>query len=202
MEGLSCCPAAEKRVVLVHGIGHDHQQLSLMAQYLSDHGFEPHAVSLVPSDAVDGLTPLAEQLKEFVNSITPDGGKVHLVGFSMGGLVSRIYMQKFDGWMKLVSMITIATPHHGTIMAFFRNTTGVVEMRPYSKLIRSLNSELGAINRPTMKQIWTPIDHLIVPATSGRLPYGKNVMLLVPGHDRLMESERCHREVLATLQNA
>jgi pimeloyl-ACP methyl ester carboxylesterase len=66
-------------------------------------------------------------------------GQVDLVVHSMGGLAGRYYMLRLGGSERVRRFVTIATPHHGTHMAwlpFFGQS--VKDLRPDSPLIREL----------------------------------------------------------------
>lgn len=210
-------------VVFVHGINHDKHQFDPMARFLETQGIRVEGIDLSPSDGSKGLIVLADQVVDFLRSVVisriiearkgrpvllnapvPDQCRVHLCGFSMGGLVSRIAFQQRGASPYVKSLISLAAPHSGTIMAHLRQAKGVREMRPWSRLLWSLNSSIAedaARNRSThFTQIWTPWDYLIVPPFSGRLPVGRNVMLPVVGHNRLIESTACFAEVLRAIQ--
>jgi triacylglycerol lipase len=188
-------------IILVHGIGNNSGQMEPLAGYLRARGLECHGLSLEPADASEGLDILAQQVDSVVKKYHSESRSVHVVGFSMGGLVSRLATQKYGSWKQLKSLITIATPHHGTIMALFRNVLGVIQMRPWSDLILGLNEEIyqdaawKGSDRPYFKQIWTILDHLIMPPMSGRLPIGTNKFVFVAGHNQLIVNEHVFDEV-------
>lgn len=210
-------------VVLVHGINHDGHQFDPLKQYLEAHGIQVQAINLDPANGSAGLVPLAEQLVDFIRAVVrlrliqaeedlgalasgtiPEECRIHLCGFSMGGLVSRIAFQQHGGSRYVKSLISLAAPHHGTIMAHLRFIKGVREMRPWSSLLRSLNARItqDATRHGFVQftQIWTPWDCLIVPPFSGRLPVGRNLMLPAGGHNRLIESAACFAEVLRAIE--
>lgn len=75
----------------------------------------------------------AAKLAEFVDSLPDDGGDVHLLGHSTGGLDARLFLSPGASLPTTVdvaaaasrvrSVVTIASPHHGTPLALFM--TGV-----------------------------------------------------------------------------
>jgi pimeloyl-ACP methyl ester carboxylesterase len=46
-----------------------------------------------------------------------ENAKVVLIGHSMGGLVSRYYLEKLEGWKKCRALITFGTPYRGAVNA-------------------------------------------------------------------------------------
>src|SRR5271155_2403993 len=83
-----------RRVLLVHGIYNSERAMRRMKQYLEARGWQACAISLRPSDASVSFDAMARQLEAFADSAFPNGEKFDLVAFSMGGLVSRYYIQK------------------------------------------------------------------------------------------------------------
>ena len=75
----------------------------------------------------------AAKLAEFIASLPNDGGDVHLLGHSTGGLDARLFLSPGASLPTTVdvaaaasrvrSVVTIASPHHGTPLALFM--TGV-----------------------------------------------------------------------------
>ena len=67
----------------------------------------------------------ARQLKKFINQHLPQwrdasgakNAKVILISHSMGGLVSRYYLEVLGGWQKCRALITFGTPYRGSINA-------------------------------------------------------------------------------------
>lgn len=56
------------------------------------------------------------QLKEFLDSIPSD--KVNIVSHSLGGLVARSYIQENPNTHKVDKLVTLGTPHAGTVLAY------------------------------------------------------------------------------------
>ena len=106
-----------RAVVLVHGIWDTSRVFRRMTRWLEDRGFRVLAVDLVPSDGTVGLDVLAGQLRDFVERKLAPGESFDLIGFSMGGLVSRYYVQRLGGMERVRRLITISAPHRGTLWA-------------------------------------------------------------------------------------
>lgn len=63
------------------------------------------------------LDSLADDLKEYLDNHTEQGDSVSIIGHSMGGLVARMYAQKY-GVEKISKIYTFGTPHMGAIDAY------------------------------------------------------------------------------------
>jgi len=169
-----------RRVVLVQGI-YD-RYVGNMQEMLSRKGWELFTVRLKPNDGSVGFEVMAGQLEAFVNANVPAGEKFDLVGFSMGGLVCRYYIQKMGGYLRVRRFVTLSTPNHGTLWACLSGRAGVKQMRPGSEMLRELNGDVSKLGALDYTSIYTPLDLTIVPATSSRLEGAHNVVVWVPLH--------------------
>lgn len=68
-----------------------------MVRDAKKHGFIPHAPSLKRADGRATMQELALQLKEIIDHDIPFGDNIVIVGFSMGGIVARVYLQRLGG---------------------------------------------------------------------------------------------------------
>jgi triacylglycerol lipase len=115
---------------------------------------------------------------------------VDLVGFSMGGIVSRYYVQRLGGINRVQRFITISSPHHGTWIAYCREGVGCIQMRPDSVLLQDLNRDAGMLKQIDFTSIWTPYDLMIVPASSSQMPLGREVIVPVLNHSWMLTDSR------------
>jgi triacylglycerol lipase len=171
-----------RRVVLVHGIYNSGRRMSGMKRFLEARGWQVYAVSIKPNNASITFQDMAAQLADYINANVPAGEKFDLVGFSMGGLVSRYYVQKMDGYRRVRRFVTLSAPNHGTLWACLGGLPGVKQMRPGSPMLRDLNGDMSKLEPLHYTSIYTPFDLSIIPATSSRMPVGRNVVLWVPLH--------------------
>jgi triacylglycerol lipase len=156
------------RVALVHGILDTGRKFRRLQGYLEARGHECLAPSLTPSDGRHGLLPLAGQLAETINAAWgPDAGFA-LVGFSMGGLISRLYLQELGGHVRVDRFFAIAVPMRGSLLAWTLPGEGVRQMRPGSRLLRGLDAGAARLNGIRLYAYWTPFDAVIIPPTSAR----------------------------------
>lgn len=80
-----------------------------------------HRIQLTPNGSIDGN---ARQLAQAIAQRAKNFGvnKVHLVAHSKGGLDSRRFLSAYyqptdEGAIKILSLHTISTPHHGTVLS-------------------------------------------------------------------------------------
>jgi triacylglycerol lipase len=177
-------------VFLVHGITDTHRKMRHLATALQQQGRTTHSIDLHPNNGSGKLDVLAEQLRDYINKLHPGNKPFDLIGFSMGGLVSRYYLQALGGRDRVRKYITISTPHRGTIAAFFSKGDGIEQMRPNSDFIAALNRDLSILQSLDYTAIWTPWDLIILPANSSQLGIGKEIQIPVLLHAWMVSDRR------------
>jgi triacylglycerol lipase len=193
------CVGKQDPVILVHGICDSATSMCVMDRWLTSRGWPVHRISLFPSDGSLALEALAEQLRNYVEKNVSLNSKLSLVGFSMGGLVCRHYVQKLGGDSRVAAMITLSAPHRGTWLARLSNRPACRQMCPGSDFLRSLSENLSVFKRVRLTSIWTPFDLVILPPTSSRVSFARNQSILMPAHPLMILSRRCLRAVEAAL---
>lgn len=169
-------------VLLVHGIHDTGDVFNKMAFYLRQRGWSVHTLDLLPNNGAVVLDQLAQQVANYVAATFEPQQPLDLVGFSMGGIVSRYYIQRLGGINQIKRFITISSPHHGTIIAFGSWLPGCVQMRPNSAFLNDLNSDVEMLKDLDFTSIWTPYDLMIVPPNSSQMPIGKEFTVPVVLH--------------------
>ena len=182
-------------VVLVHGIDDTGRVFGAMGRALREAGWDVRVVDYTPSNGAVGIDCLPEQMREYVETHFGAGEQFDLVGFSLGGLVSRYYVQKLGGWERVRRLVTISSPHNGTLTAFFRRNAAARQMRPGSAFLAALNDDLEWTRRVEWTSIWTPFDLMILPAHSSRVRQAENRRIRVLMHPLMLTDRRVIRLV-------
>ncbi len=115
--------------------------------------------------------------------------RIRLVAHSMGGLAVRCYLRR-HGDSKVAAAITIASPHHGTLLARFGHGRNAAQMRPDSAFLRELAQSEDEVRRAKFICIATLDDNLIVPRTSPLLAGARHHLLDGVGHLATIEDRR------------
>ena len=186
-------------VLLVHGINDTGAVFYKMAPYLSQLGWSVYDISLTPNNGKVGLDELAAQVANYIDQTFAPEQPIDLVGFSMGGIVSRYYVQRIGGIERVQRFITISSPPQGTKVAHLSQLPGCRQMRPSSSLIQDLNQDVEMLEQLNFTSIWTPFDLMIVPAKSSRLPVGREVVLPVAAHAWMLKDSRSIQSVVTAL---
>jgi len=89
----------------------DHRSLAAQrAEALEHAGLSVHGLNLVPNNGNVRLAVLAQQLDLYVGANFTTDQAIDMMGFSMGGLVSRYYRQRLGGIHRVCKFVTIARP--------------------------------------------------------------------------------------------
>lgn len=177
-------------VLLVHGIWDSSARLEPLRAGLAERGIaRSTALDLRPNDGRAPIPLLASQVAHAVDCASSDGAPVDLVGFSMGALVSRWYIQRGGGRSRIRRFISISGPHHGTLNAFALPLAGVRQMRPNSDLLRDLATDADPWGPVEVHTVWTPYDLMILPAKSSQLPGARSDQRLPVAMHRFMLSD-------------
>lgn len=177
-------------VLLIHGIDDTGAVFQTMTSYLRERGWSVYTMDLVPNNGDVGLDELAKQVADYVASNFAPEQPLDLVGFSMGGIVSRYYLQRLGGIERVQRFITISSPHYGTVLAYATQRPGGVQMRLNSDFLKDLNSDAAMLKQLNFTSIWTPYDLMIVPANSSQMPVARDVKVPVALHPWMLKDSR------------
>ena len=190
------------KVVLVHGIFDSGLSMSRLAGALVENGHQTFCPDLIPSNGEVSLEVLAKQLSEFVNEVMAVDESFALVGFSMGALVSRIFLQDLGGDQRVVAFYSISGPHSGSLMALFGRGTGAREMRPGSSLLKRLDTESERLGDVQIVCYWTPFDQMVFPPRSACWSSsGEKVTIFALAHPLMLRAPKLMRDLVNQITN-
>ncbi|MEM8504623.1 MAG: alpha/beta fold hydrolase [Cyanobacteria bacterium P01_D01_bin.1] len=177
-------------IVLVHGIWNRAEIFTVLKAYLEANGHTVYALSMSPNNGDAPLEALSHQLASFIDSKLLPHQRFNLLGFSMGGLVSRYYVQQLGGLGRVNKFVTVSTPHQGTLLALGSDRPGVRQMCPNSRFIQALNQNKDCLKTLQFFSFWTPFDLLILPPWSSLLQIGQEQRLLIPSHNQMIRDPK------------
>jgi TolB protein len=100
-----------------------------------------------PEEALAGLDALVDRVRAGLDPSDPGGGKVILMAHSMGGLVTRLYLNNPARAAKVSRVLTVGTPYWGTPKGLFPFVYGVESPGPSFLDVAIGNGELRAFAR-------------------------------------------------------
>jgi triacylglycerol lipase len=187
-------------IVLVHGMWDTTAIFDKLQPFLASRGLEVHSFNMLPSNGAATLEVLAGQLAAFVQKTLGATQPIDLVGFSMGGIVSRYYLQRLGGLDRTKRFVSVSSPHNGTMVAEFGLLPGAKQMRVGSLFLQDLNRDIDRLAKLQVTSIWTPFDAVIVPAASSQLAMAENHTVPVIWHKLMMSDRRCFALIAAALE--
>lgn len=180
----NCRPTAAHPypVVLVHGlILNGATTWPVLSTHLAGEGYCVYSLDYGQT-LLSGGAPVAVsagQLSTFVDAVRSrtGAGKVLIVAHSLGGVVSRYYLDRLGGAAKVKGLVSLASPHQGTLQVAFAGLSvllcpSCLSVLVGSPLLNQLNSQ-----RPVLQpgvgytQVATALfDEFVIPAQNSFLP--------------------------------
>lgn len=198
-----CKPSAAhpRPIVLVHGtILNQKNDWSAVSPELKNAGYCVYSLNygagLFTLGQFYGLakvTDAASELKTFINKVKSSAGtsQVDIVAHSLGGVVSRYYIQKLSGASSVKNLVSIASPHNGTTMSGIAGLADIVpgvanvfvfswckscaDQIVGSSLLASLNAGGGTSPSVSYTNIVTKYDEIVTPYDKAAFLSGSNV---------------------------
>lgn len=184
--GTSFVGAAQDRpgpVVLVPGYGGKTRSLEHLAVKLRSAGRTVHVFDL-PGEGTGDLVQQAKTLGDYITEVRGDAPSVDVVGYSAGGVVTRLWVADFGGRAVTRRVVTLGSPHHGTRVAGLARAfaasscpTACHQLAPDSPVLGELNEGDVTPSGPLWTSVWTDFDQVVTPPESGRLEGAIDVRL-------------------------
>jgi pimeloyl-ACP methyl ester carboxylesterase len=170
----------EDVVVLMHGLFASAGVLRPLRSALEAIGVHTAALSYAPGP---GVEELSRRLGELTSEL-PKRARLHLIGHSLGGIVTRFYaIDRGDD--RVVQTISLASPFAGISTAgvlahgLFE---GVRDITPASPVLRRLRLEPG----PLHLSVIAGADTVVTPPLAHALPSGEVQVFERSGHNALL----------------
>jgi hypothetical protein len=184
-------------VFLLHGVLATAGVFELLERRLRQSGIEHVAsFSYHPLRSVESL---ARELAAACDPM-PARARIHLVGHSLGGVVSQYYVRLLGGAARVTQTISLASPFRGTtLLDSVPSSLGRIapitrELAPGSPLLSRLLE--GAEGIPHTSLVAAQ-DQLVTPVESAIFPWGESITIEGVGHNALLFDEGAARLVAA-----
>ncbi len=185
----SAAVSARPPLVLVHGLWDSPSIFRGLCQRLGDRR-DPVLVPHLPHGlGSTDLETLARRLGRQVEAAFGRDEPVDVLGFSMGGLIARTWIQLHGGCQRTRRFLSVASPHAGSVIALPWPRTllaGIADMKPGSPLLRRLDADLEPLRRIECLSFYVPTDLMVVPGWTAVLPVGPRRSLPILQHSRVM----------------
>jgi alpha/beta hydrolase fold len=195
--------AARVPVLLVHGLVDNRSVFSVMQRSLRRRGFADVCTwnySPLLTDIARGAADLGAHVERICAQTGHD--RVHVVGHSLGGLIARYFVQRQGGDRRVGSLVTVGTPHQGSLLAHAVPTPLIRQLRPNSPVLQAL-AEPAPGCRTAVTAVYSDLDQVVLPTSSGRCDHpdlaARNVLVHGVCHMSLPRHRLVVDEVAVTL---
>jgi triacylglycerol lipase len=191
--------AAGTPILFVHGIVDNRTIFAPMRRGLRRRGFgRLRTFSYGPASS--DVRATAARLGTVIEALCEETGceRIHVIGHSLGGLITRYYVQRMGGDAHVDTLITLGSPHSGTHAARLLPIPLIKQLRPGSDLMSELALPAPECST-TFVAYWSDLDQLIVPQRNARLEHPdlevRNVLVRGIGHLSLPINGRIVHEI-------
>lgn len=189
-------------VLLAHGMYGDRRSLDAIASHLRSRGFlQVESITLAPVDGSVAIAPLAAQLDAQARALIERtrAERIDIVGYSLGALVARYWLQRLRGRERTRRFISLAGPQNGVVGGALPIAALSHDLRPVSPLYGDLARDTDPWGTTEVASFFSPFDAVIVPAHSAILPRSTLVhAFAVPTHHQMST----HPAVLTAIEHA
>ena len=179
----------KRPIFLVHGLWNNPKLFEKLIERIEDVDCQLYRPHLPHSFGKTSLWKLARDLDSKIEELVGPKIEIDIVGFSMGGLISRIWLQNYDGFLRTKRFFSIGTPHLGTYTAQIIPSflmPGLGEMKRGSNLVAQLNNDLTPLTSLECISFYTKWDLMSFPGWQAKLPLGNSYELPVLTHKELI----------------
>ena len=172
-------------IILIHGLWNNSSIFSFISSKLDEIGIEYFAPTLKHSYGMTSIIDLTNTLNELILEKYGLEKELDILGFSMGGIIGRYWIQKFNGYKRTRRFISIGSPHKGTLIAQlvpkypFR---GISEMKINSKFLIELAKNDFFLDDIECINFFTYFDLMVFPGWWTNLNLGKKISVKVFKH--------------------
>jgi triacylglycerol lipase len=192
MTPVQACPSRPP-LVLVHGMLDNSSVFQRLLEHLP-HSQRPLLLPNLPLRW--GMTPIAESaalLDQHIQAAFGPDQPVDLLGFSMGGVIARAWIQLLGGHRRTRRLTSVGSPHQGTLTAMpwpRRPLAGIADLKWGSPLLQELNGNLDTLKAIACCSFYSGIDLVVLPGWRAVLPVGVQRMLPVWTHPQLLRDRQ------------
>jgi len=189
-------------IILIHGLWNNSSIFSSITSKLDEIGIEYLAPTLKHSYGMTSIIDLTHTLDELILEEYGLEKEIDILGFSMGGIIGRYWIQKFKGYKRTRRLISIGSPHKGTLMAQlipkypFR---GISEMKINSKLLKELEDNDSFLDDIECINFFTYWDLMVFPGWWTNLNFGKKISVNVYKHRNLVRNKSVVDQIIGEI---
>ena len=186
-------------IILIHGLWNTSSIFSSITSKFDDIEIEYFAPTLDHSYGMTSIINLTNTLNGLILEKYGSEKELDILGFSMGGIIGRYWIQKFYGYRRTRRFISIGSPHKGTLMAQLVPKypfKGISEMKINSKFLRELAKNDFFLNDVECINFFTYYDLMVFPGWWTNLNFGKKISVKVYKHRNLIRNKTVVNKII------
>ena len=189
-------------VILIHGLWNTADIFSSITSRFDEIGIEYFAPTL---EHRYGMTSIVELTNLLNNLILEKYGlekELDILGFSMGGIIGRYWIKKFNGYKRTRKFITVGSPHNGTLTSQLVPEypfKGISEMKINSVLLRELSQCDYLLKDINCISFFTYWDLMVFPGWRANLNLGEKISLNILKHKNLVKNSEAVERIIERL---
>jgi len=179
----------KRPIFLVHGLWNNPKLFEKLIKKIKEDDYQLYRPHLPHKFGKTSLRRLASDLDSKIEELVGPETEIDIVGFSMGGLISRLWLQNHNGFSRTKRFFSIGTPHFGTYTAQIIPSSfmpGIAEMKRGSSLLFQLNNDLTSLEKVECISFFTKWDLMTFPGWQAKLSIGDSYNLPVLTHKELI----------------
>ena len=189
-------------IILIHGLWNTSSIFSLISSKLDEKEVEYFAPTLNHAFGMTSIVELTNLMDQLIVDKYGLKQEIDILGFSMGGIIGRYWINKFNGYKRTKRFITIGSPHNGTLASQlvpkypFR---GISEMKINSSLLRDLANYDYFLNDIDCISFFTYWDLMVFPGWRANLNVGEKISLNIFKHRNLVRNPAAVERIIERL---
>ena len=189
-------------IILIHGLWNTSSIFSLISSKLDEKEVEYFAPTLNHAFGMTSIVELANLMDQLIGEKYGLEQEIDILGFSMGGIIGRYWINKFNGHKRTKRFISIGSPHNGTLTSQlvpkypFR---GISEMKINSSLLRDLANYDYFLNDIDCISFFTFWDLMVFPGWRAHLNVGEKISLKILKHRNLVRNPAAVERIIERL---
>ena len=189
-------------IILIHGLWNTSSIFSLISSKLDEKEVEYFAPTLNHAFGMTSIVELTNLIDQLIVEKYGLEQEIDILGFSMGGIIGRYWINKFNGHKRTKRFITIGSPHNGTLTSQlvpkypFR---GISEMKINSSLLRDLANYDYFLNDIDCISFFTYWDLMVFPGWRANLNVGEKISLNIFKHRNLVRNPAAVERIIERL---
>ena len=189
-------------IILIHGLWNTSSIFSLISSKLDEKEVEYFAPTLNHAFGMTSIVELTNLMDQLIVEKYGLEQEIDILGFSMGGIIGRYWINKLNGHKRTKRFMTIGSPHNGTLTSQlvpkypFR---GISEMKINSSLLRDLANYDYFLNDIDCISFFTYWDLMVFPGWRANLNVGEKISLNIFKHRNLVRNPEAVERIIERL---